>query len=524
MTFADSAPSDAPDFDDSAQFRPREPDFEILPLSPKLGLDTKAQDMNRDESLLQDFPRPSRDAWEAATAKALRGKPSAALRWQTDDGIEFPPLFTAEDAASLPHQRVADLLHAPERFAIRQRIQTATPTIAARIAEQAIRGGATELALVFDQRSRLGLDPDADPDAEGLDGVGFDLDVDPGVDGCAIYHKDALATALGSIDLTLTRVAFDAGSSSLASLAMLLRVAANRGIEARALQLELGLDPIRDALIGTTGTDTSALLGECVTAIAATTGCPGITPLAVHSQPYHDAGAGAALEVACTLSTAIAYLRTLTAAGIHVDQALRAICLRVPVNTNIYTDVGKLRALRLLWAKVATAFGGTHTAVEIHAESSRRSWSQDDVSTNLLRTSVQAVLATLGTCDQSRAVRSDVRRNGDQDSGFGAEPAHSSARRGDARPCFRSVRRRVRVRSHHRRTVPGSLAAYPRHRCSWRDARRTRERHRTGLDPQRGGPTANRTSNGRQGPRRHDPIRRPEVSEGDAVRAQTAMR
>ena len=109
--------------------------------------------------------------------------------------------------------------------------------------------------------------------------------------------------------------------------------------------------------------------------------------------PYHHAGASPAQELACTIATTIAYLRQLPAP----DPG--AMVLRMAVDTDLYVEIAKLRAARLLFAKVAAGFGCAAVRVGLHAEGSARSWSADDAHTNLLRSNVQAFAASLAGCD-----------------------------------------------------------------------------------------------------------------------------
>lgn len=358
--------------------------------------------INTDKALrLDEFEVPSHDDWMAQVDRELGSRTLDDLRWQPDEGIDLPPVFTSRDLEGLPHLAtgVANLLTPTGPWKIRQRIDAPTPEMAARQCRQALEGGADELLIRLDRLARHGVDPGILADS---DDIAEKVQSEPGEGGCAIYHLGALEQVLADVDLSQTRVAFDAGAGSFAVHDMLRVIAKKRGHSGK-LNVELGLDPMGELARGPSN---SPVIPELMGWL----GAEDATPLAIHSIGYHRAGASAAQELACTIATGIWYLQFLTDPPPHmlfpeldvalpIDTAVRSIGLRMTVNTDIYVEIAKLRAVRLLWAKVAHAFGATDLRVTLNAESSDRSWSGDDVHTNLLRSNLQAFIASLSGCD-----------------------------------------------------------------------------------------------------------------------------
>lgn len=379
-----------------------------------------------DESAKRPFASASHAQWRQLAQKTLRDKTSEDLDWTTQDGVRVAALHVREDLVDLPHlsSGAASLLRRARPRAVRQLIDAATPSAARRLVEQSLRGGAEQLLIRLDRLVHAGIDPlTYDPGWEEID----IFEHDAGSDGCAIYHLSALETVLESVDMSSTRVAFDAGAGSLPLLCMLFAIAERRGLVPSDLRIELGLDPIHELTRGApVGHSHHDLLDEISIAVGNTAELPHFVPLAVHSAGLHEAGASAAIELGYSIATGIEYVRHLlsddTGLEIDADTACASLCFRFHVDTELYVEIAKLRAARLLWAKVAHRFGAKNGQIEIHAESSARSRARDDVHTNLLRTGLHGFAATLANCDSITLAAFDQSRD------EGAEFAQSLAR------------------------------------------------------------------------------------------------
>ena len=345
------------------------------------------------------FPPHTHEEWLAKVDQDI-GLPSRQdLTWTTGEGIDVFPLFERRDLEGLAHMApgISRVLREKRSWCIRQLIQAADPGRAAQLAAQALAAGAHELMIRFDRLVRHGADPGTLQDSEA------DRDLylfEAGQDGCAAYNSTDLARALEHVDLAEVPLAIEAGAASLGVLGMLLHIADDRGTARNGLRIDLGLDPISELVAGETpGRSAKALLDEGVAAAVFAMPWPGIRPLCVHGSTFHRVGATAADEVGCSMAAAIEYIRALVAAGLDVDAATDSVTLRVQVDTDIVFETARLRATRLLWAKIVQAFGGRTHAVSLHVESSQRSLASEDVHTNLLRSTLQAVTASFAGFD-----------------------------------------------------------------------------------------------------------------------------
>jgi methylmalonyl-CoA mutase len=215
--------------------------------------------------------------------------------------------------------------------------------------------------------------------------------------GCA----EDLGTVLAPVDLERTAICFD--GAVLPGLAFLLVEAKRRRTALSRLRGELGFDPIHDvehidepALEETRWRVAGELLSYCAEH------APQLRPLSLDGRSWHEAGASAAEEIACMLAGAIETSRALERRGHSFDQIAKGLGFRVPITTDLLLQVAKLRALRWLWAKVASAFlpeGTAIPSVPVAAYSSERTRARrHDLRTNLVRGAVEAVAATLGGC------------------------------------------------------------------------------------------------------------------------------
>jgi methylmalonyl-CoA mutase len=226
-----------------------------------------------------------------------------------------------------------------------------------------------------------------------------------GRDGLSLATADDTEDALLGVHLSGVTLLAHAGATAaplLAALAARQRaegqpsdelsgcVAADPlGVLAEEGALPLALDEAYDQM---------ALAAEWAAANA-----PRLGTIAIRSDIYHDAGANAVQELACSLATGVAYLRALTERGLYTATAAHAIHWHVAIGGRFFMEVAKLRAARLLWAQVVEAFGvakgDESAALHIHACTARRNKTAIDPHVNMLRATTEALAAAVGGAD-----------------------------------------------------------------------------------------------------------------------------
>ena len=123
-------------------------------------------------------------------------------------------------------------------------------------------------------------------------------------------------------------------------------------------------------------------------------------PVAVaDARVVHEAGGSEAQELAYALAVALAYLRAIEASGVAHDDARHLIYFRLAADADQFLTMAKLRALRLLWARIEEACGLDGRPIFIAVETAWRMMTRRDPAVNMLRATVAVVAAGLGGAD-----------------------------------------------------------------------------------------------------------------------------
>lgn len=342
-------------------------------------------------SLAAEFPDASHEQWQRLVEGVLRktgATPDSgdaaedALATPLQDGLATRPLYTSADVTGAAGE-------------------PGFPGAAA-----FVRGGKPEgTALAgWEIRQRYAApDPERVNEAAlaDLENGGSALWLTVGADGVPV---SGLAAALKGVYLDLAPVVLDAGTDFAPAAHALLALYAERDLPPRAALGNLGADPLGTAARTGTGSGTG-LAGQYAAAAELATTChhgyPGLRALTVDALPYHEAGGSAAQELGCSLATGVAYLRTLTAAGLDAEGACGQLEFRYAATADQFLTIAKLRAARRLWARVAQVCGVTSPAAaqRQHAVTSSVMMTRRDPWVNMLRTTVACLSAGLGGAD-----------------------------------------------------------------------------------------------------------------------------
>lgn len=352
-------------------------------------------------SLAEGFETQTTDAWRAAVDRDLKGAPfEKKLVTHTYEHIDIQPLYTDRDypnhddpggfPGSHPFTRGATTM-ATSRFGwdIRQEFAEPDPETANAAILADLEGGVTTVHLRFDLAARNGIDPGSEHAADYS-----------GVDGITLYSADDLERALQGVRLDIAGVALEAGAAALPATALLLAVAARRGVDTDRLRFDAGADPL--AVLARDGSHPGGLDGAFAAAaeIAVWTNkhAPQGRAMRVGTAPYHHAGATAAQDIAFALATGVAYLRVLTNAGLTTDEAAQQLRFNIAVGCNFFLAGAKLRAARRLWDRVLTACGTNNadSRMRLHVKPSKRVMTQRDPWVNILRNTATCFAASVG--------------------------------------------------------------------------------------------------------------------------------
>ena len=336
--------------------------------------------------LAAEFAEADRASWLALVDQVVRkagriphdappGEGFEKLTWRTLDGIDVRPLYTAEDGpdaeaagvpGTAPHVRGGRANGpAPDGWDVRQRHAEPDP-VAARTAVLAdLENGVSSIWLAV------------------------------GAGGTAVAD---LGVVLEGVHLDLAPVALDASEDTadteVAAAGAFLELATDRGGE-RDVRGTLGLDPIgRRARTGE-GPDLDVVVPAAISTVA---GFPQVRVVVVDALPVHEGGASDAQELGYSLAAGVAYLRTLTGAGLDLSAAAARLEFRYAATAEQFPTIAKLRAARLLWSRVTEACGEPLPQYQ-HAVGSPAMLTRRDVYGNLLRGTVAGFSAGVGGAD-----------------------------------------------------------------------------------------------------------------------------
>ncbi|CAN5343772.1 methylmalonyl-CoA mutase subunit beta [soil metagenome] len=317
--------------------------------------------------LAEAFGAPSREAWLALVDKTLKGGSIDKLTSKTRDGIAIAPLYRSGDGAASP---VRGPLHDPER-AWDLRCETRHPKTSRANTDilKDLEGGAASVLIRIDP--------------SGLDGV-------------AVGSQADLAKLLDGVLLDLAPVALDAGwmgPEAADWLGALAKAAPNA-------PLQFHLDPL--SVYALTGESPGPINSHLVSAATVATRLVRTYPKAglflATGRVVHEAGGSEAEELAFAAASALEYAKALTRAGMTIAEAFSRITLGVALDGDYFVGIAKIRALRLVFAKIATASGAPAVAT-IEARSSNRMLATYDAWTNLIRLAAAGFAGAVGGAD-----------------------------------------------------------------------------------------------------------------------------
>jgi len=318
--------------------------------------------------MADDAPIATRADWLALVQKTLKDKSVESLTKRTADGLTIAPLYTDEDAPE-----AADLSFGPRDADRAWDVRTLT-------AHPSPDGANAELLTDLDGGAASGL-----------------VRIDPsGQNGVAIGSAEGLARALDGVILELAPIGIDAGFLGVQAADWL----ADAGKSSPTALLMFHLDPLSafaEAGRSPGPIEAHLIAGANAGARLAET-YPKASLFLASGRVVHEAGGTAADELGFMAASALAYAKALVRAGVNLDDAFARITLGLSADAQYFRTIAKLRAARIIWARITEACGAEVPA-RIEARSSRRMLAAQDVWTNMLRLTIAGFGAATGGAD-----------------------------------------------------------------------------------------------------------------------------
>ncbi|GAA4847211.1 methylmalonyl-CoA mutase [Kitasatospora terrestris] len=341
-------------------------------------------------------PEQWREAWQQAT-----GKDVDEQIWETPEGIGVKPLYTAEDLAGLDflatYPGVAPYLRGPyptmyvnQPWTVRQYAGFSTAEESNAFYRRNLAAGQKGLSVAFDLPTHRGYDSDH-PRVTG----------DVGMAGVAIDSIYDMRQLFDGIPLDKMSVSMTMNGAVLPILALYIVAAEEQGVAPEQLAGTIQNDILKEFMVRNTYIYPPQPSMRIISDIFAYTSqkMPRYNSISISGYHIQEAGATADLELAYTLADGVEYLRAGLGAGLDVDAFAPRLSFFWAIGMNFFMEVAKLRAARLLWAKLVKQFDPSSAkslSLRTHSQTSGWSLTAQDVFNNVTRTCVEAMAATQG--------------------------------------------------------------------------------------------------------------------------------
>ncbi|MEV6607953.1 methylmalonyl-CoA mutase [Kutzneria sp. NPDC051319] len=340
------------------------------------------------------------DDWRKAL-HAATGKDTDALVWESPEGIGIRPLYTAEDLAGLDflntYPGVAPYLRGPyptmyvnQPWTIRQYAGFSTAEESNAFYRRNLAAGQKGLSVAFDLATHRGYDSDH-PRVAG----------DVGMAGVAIDSIYDMRQLFDGIPLDRMSVSMTMNGAVLPVLALYIVAAEEQGVAPDQLAGTIQNDILKEFMVRNTYIYPPLPSMRIISDIFAFTSqrMPKYNSISISGYHIQEAGATADLELAYTLADGVEYLRAGVGAGLDIDVFAPRLSFFWAIGMNFFMEVAKLRAARLLWAKLVKGFDPKNPkslSLRTHSQTSGWSLTAQDVYNNVARTCVEAMAATQG--------------------------------------------------------------------------------------------------------------------------------
>lgn len=344
---------------------------------------------------------PDLKKWKALAEKQLKGRFVDDLIWQTPEGIQVKPLYTAEDleaiefSNSLPGfapfvRGPMGTMYAGRPWTIRQYAGFSTAKESNAFYRRNLAGGQKGLSVAFDLPTHRGYDSDH-PRVVG----------DVGKAGVAIDSIDDMKILFDQIPLDQMSVSMTMNGAVLPIMAMYIVAAEEQGVSHEQLNGTIQNDILKEYLTRNTYIYPPEPSMRIVSDIIAfcSKEMPKFNTVSISGYHMMEAGATSLLQLAFTLADGVEYVRAALKAGLNIDDFAPRLSFFFGVGMNFFMEIAMLRAARFLWHELVSRFNPKNprsTMLRTHVQTSGWSLTEQDPYNNVIRTTLEALAAVLG--------------------------------------------------------------------------------------------------------------------------------
>ena len=336
------------------------------------------------------------------TDAAKWGKEHALeANWTTPEQIKVKPVYTADDIEELEHLDFVSglppflrgpysLMYPFRPWTIRQYAGFSTAEESNAFYRRNLASGQKGLSVAFDLPTHRGYDADH-PRVVG----------DVGKAGVSICSLEDMKVLFDGIPLAKMSVSMTMNGAVLPVLAFYINAGLEQGAKLEEMAGTIQNDILKEFMVRNTYIYPPEFSMKIIADIFEYTSqkMPKFNSISISGYHMQEAGATADIEIAFTIADGIEYLRAGINAGIPVDKFAPRLSFFWGIGVNHFMEIAKMRAARMLWAKVVKSFGAENPKslmLRTHCQTSGWSLTEQDPYNNVGRTCIEAMAAALG--------------------------------------------------------------------------------------------------------------------------------
>ena len=338
------------------------------------------------------------DLGQEAPAAAL---PGDSPLWATPENIDVKRRFDPVDLDGLDFLQTwpglppflrgpYPTMYAMRPWTVRQYAGFSTAEDSNAFYRRNLAAGQKGLSIAFDLATHRGYDSDH-PRVAG----------DVGMAGVAIDSLYDMRVLFDGIPLDQMSVSMTMNGAVLPIMALFIAAGSEQGVAPEKLSGTIQNDILKEFMVRNTYIYPPRPSMRIISDIFAYTAAhmPKFNSISISGYHMQEAGATADLELAYTLADGLEYVRAGTEAGLDIDRFAPRLSFFWAIGMNFFMEVAKMRAARLLWARMIKDFNPADTrslSLRTHCQTSGWSLTAQDVFNNVTRTCVEAMAATQG--------------------------------------------------------------------------------------------------------------------------------
>ena len=339
--------------------------------------------------------------WKTLANKELKDKTIDSLNWLTPEDITIKPLYTENDLENINHLNELPgldsysrgpraTMYAGRPWTVRQYAGFSTAEESNAFYRKNLEAGQKGISVAFDLPTHRGYDSDH-PRVLG----------DVGKAGVAIDSVEDMKILFSNIPLDKMSVSMTMNGAVIPIMANFIVAAEEQGVAKSNLTGTIQNDILKEFMVRNTYIYPPEPSMRIVSDIIEYTSkeMPKFNSISISGYHMHEAGANLVQELAFTLADGKEYVKAALSKGMDIDAFAGRLSFFFAIGMNFFMEVAKLRAARILWSKIMKEFNPkkpSSSLLRVHCQTSGVSLQEKDPYNNIVRTSYEALAATLG--------------------------------------------------------------------------------------------------------------------------------